>query len=130
MRARPMSPLPDARAGLRTELASAQRVTMAGRILAKAWKLTDRDATQPSRSAAEHKQWLLRCMEVYAAQVDRCGKRFEHARDLGVQLWVPRRSLSVRSFASHPRPSASRIGHLTVALCTDRDACRELNSRL
>ncbi|KAA3620945.1 MAG: arylsulfatase [Proteobacteria bacterium] len=35
------------------------------------WKLTDRDPTQPEWSAAENKAWLLRCMEVYAAQIDR-----------------------------------------------------------
>ena len=40
-------------------------------ILNKAWGLSDRDPTQPPWPAAEHKQWLLRCMEVYAAQVDR-----------------------------------------------------------
>ena len=36
------------------------------------WKLTDRDPTQPPWTEAEHDaQWLLRCMEVYAAQIDR-----------------------------------------------------------
>jgi arylsulfatase len=40
-------------------------------ILSKAWKLTDRDPAQPPWPDAEQKQWLLRCMEVYAAQVDR-----------------------------------------------------------
>jgi len=40
-------------------------------MLSEAWKLSPRDATQPPWSEAEHKAWLLRCMEVYAAQVDR-----------------------------------------------------------
>jgi arylsulfatase len=35
------------------------------------WKLTGRDPSQPPWEDAEHKEWLLRCMEVYAAQVDR-----------------------------------------------------------
>jgi len=40
-------------------------------ILKNSWKLTDRDPTQPQWTEAEHKAWLLRCMEVYAAQIDR-----------------------------------------------------------
>jgi arylsulfatase len=40
-------------------------------ILNDAWKLSDRDPTQPPWNEAQHKEWLLRCMEVYAAQVDR-----------------------------------------------------------
>ena len=40
-------------------------------ILQRHWKLSGRDPTQPPWPAAEHKAWLLRCMEVYAAQVDR-----------------------------------------------------------
>jgi arylsulfatase A-like enzyme len=40
-------------------------------ILDDAWKLTDRDSTQPPWTQAQHKEWALRCMEVYAAQVDR-----------------------------------------------------------
>ena len=40
-------------------------------IIDAGWKLTDRDPSQPPWEDAEHKQWLLRCMEVYAAQVDR-----------------------------------------------------------
>jgi arylsulfatase len=40
-------------------------------ILNREWKLSDRDPTQPPWTRAEHKAWLLRCMEVYAAQVDR-----------------------------------------------------------
>ncbi len=35
------------------------------------WKLTDRDPTQPEWDDADEKIWRLRCMEVYAAQVDR-----------------------------------------------------------
>ena len=44
---------------------------IASGLLDGMWKLTDRDPTQPPWTDAEHKQWLLRCMEVYAAQVDR-----------------------------------------------------------
>jgi arylsulfatase A-like enzyme len=40
-------------------------------ILDKAWGLSDRDPTQPPWTQARHKEWLLRCMEVYAAQIDR-----------------------------------------------------------
>jgi arylsulfatase len=40
-------------------------------ILHAAWKLSPRDPTQPPWEDADHKAWLLRCMEVYAAQVDR-----------------------------------------------------------
>jgi arylsulfatase len=35
------------------------------------WQLTDRDPTQPPWTQAERREWLLRCMEVYAAQIDR-----------------------------------------------------------
>ena len=35
------------------------------------WQLTPRDPSQPPWQDAECKEWLLRCMEVYAAQVDR-----------------------------------------------------------
>ena len=40
-------------------------------IIDPAWKLTGRDPSQPPWEDARHKEWLLRCMEVYAAQVDR-----------------------------------------------------------
>ncbi|MEO7392247.1 MAG: arylsulfatase [Ramlibacter sp.] len=40
-------------------------------VLDKAWGLSERDPTQPPWTQAEHKAWLLRCMEVYAAQIDR-----------------------------------------------------------
>ena len=40
-------------------------------ILHAHWKLSPRDPTQPPWTEAGHKAWLLRCMEVYAAQVDR-----------------------------------------------------------
>lgn len=39
-------------------------------IIDPSWKLTDRDPTQPEWDNAENKEWLLRCMEVYAAQID------------------------------------------------------------
>lgn len=40
-------------------------------LLRDHWKLTDRDPTQPAWTDAQQKEWLLRCMEVYAAQIDR-----------------------------------------------------------
>jgi len=51
-----------------------QRLVASG-ILKAHWKLTERDPTQPPWSDAEQDEqfraWTLRCMEVYAAQVDR-----------------------------------------------------------
>lgn len=47
-----------------------QRLVQSG-ILDKGWPLSDRDPTQPAWDLARHKEWLLRCMEVYAAQIDR-----------------------------------------------------------
>ena len=47
-----------------------QRLVDAG-IIDPAWQLTPRDPSQPEWGQAGHKKWLLRCMEVYAAQVDR-----------------------------------------------------------
>jgi arylsulfatase len=48
---------------------------VASGILKAHWKLTDRDPTQPPWTKAEQDEqfraWTLRCMEVYAAQVDR-----------------------------------------------------------
>ena len=35
------------------------------------WQLTNRDITQPPFDETENREWLLRCMEVYAAQIDR-----------------------------------------------------------
>lgn len=40
-------------------------------LVAPDWPLTDRDAGEPAFDDAQDKEWLLRCMEVYAAQVDR-----------------------------------------------------------
>ena len=40
-------------------------------IIDPAWTLTGRDPSQPSWEEADNKAWLLRCMEVYAAQIDR-----------------------------------------------------------
>jgi len=40
-------------------------------ILKPEWGLSERDPSQPAWIEAEEKAWLLRCMEVYAAQVDR-----------------------------------------------------------
>jgi arylsulfatase len=51
-----------------------ERLVASG-ILEAHWKLTERDPTQPPWSEAEQDEqfraWTLRCMEVYAAQVDR-----------------------------------------------------------
>ncbi|MDT1062053.1 arylsulfatase [Paracoccus sp. CPCC 101403] len=47
-----------------------QRMVRAG-IIHPNWQLTDRDPTQPPFENADEKAWLLRCMEVYAAQIDR-----------------------------------------------------------
>ena len=47
-----------------------ERLVRSG-ILEAGWPLSDRDPTQPPWQDAEHKAWLLRCMEVYAAQIDR-----------------------------------------------------------
>ena len=46
-----------------------ERLVKSG-ILDQAWPLSDRDPTQPPWTKARHKEWLLRCMEVYAAQID------------------------------------------------------------
>lgn len=40
-------------------------------ILDSSWQLSDRDPSQPPWEQAENKTWQLRCMEVYAAQIDR-----------------------------------------------------------
>jgi arylsulfatase A-like enzyme len=40
-------------------------------LIDPAWKLTGRDPSQPKWQDADSKDWRLRCMEVYAAQVDR-----------------------------------------------------------
>lgn len=47
-----------------------ERLVRAG-IIHPNWLLTERDPTQPAWENAEQKEWLLRCMEVYAAQIDR-----------------------------------------------------------
>jgi len=47
-----------------------ERLVRAG-IIDASWVLTERDPTQPAWENAEEKEWLLRCMEVYAAQIDR-----------------------------------------------------------
>ena len=40
-------------------------------IIHPSWQLTERDPTQPPFDEADHRDWRLRCMEVYAAQIDR-----------------------------------------------------------
>jgi arylsulfatase A-like enzyme len=46
------------------------RLIAAG-LIHPSWQLTHRDPTQPPWSEAETRDWRLRCMEVYAAQLDR-----------------------------------------------------------
>jgi arylsulfatase A-like enzyme len=46
------------------------RLVKAG-IIRPYWKLTDRDPTQPPWAEADEPAWRLRCIEVYAAQIDR-----------------------------------------------------------
>lgn len=45
------------------------RLVKAG-ILNEQWQLSDRDPTQPPWTEVERKEWMLRRMEVYAAQID------------------------------------------------------------
>jgi arylsulfatase A-like enzyme len=40
-------------------------------IIRPYWQLSDRDPTQPPWTEADFRKWRLRCMEVYAAQIDR-----------------------------------------------------------
>lgn len=40
-------------------------------IIDNSWDLSDRDPSQPAWEEASDKEWRLRCMEVYAAQIDR-----------------------------------------------------------
>ncbi len=40
-------------------------------IIHPSWQLTGRDPTQPPWTEAQNRAWVLRCMEVYAAQIDR-----------------------------------------------------------
>lgn len=47
-----------------------QRLVRAGLLDAR-WALSERDPSQPAWSQARERAWLLQCMEVYAAQVDR-----------------------------------------------------------
>jgi arylsulfatase A-like enzyme len=63
-----------------------ERLVSSG-ILKDSWPLSDRDPTQPPWTEARHKEWLLRCMEVYAAQIDRMdqgiGRILEALEDTG-----------------------------------------------
>ncbi len=47
-----------------------ERLVASG-MLDRQWQLSGRDPSQPAWSEAENKRWLLQCMEVYAAQIDR-----------------------------------------------------------
>lgn len=47
-----------------------ERLVRAG-LIHPQWQLTERDPSQPQFESAEHKEWLTRRMEVYAAQIDR-----------------------------------------------------------
>jgi arylsulfatase A-like enzyme len=63
-----------------------ERLVEAGILDAK-WKLSERDPSQPAWQDSEHRAWLLRCMEVYAAQIDRMdqgiGRIIEALRETG-----------------------------------------------
>jgi arylsulfatase len=74
-------------------------------ILNREWKLTERDPTQPPWTEAQHKAWLLRCMEVYAAQVDRM--------DQGIGLIVA----TLRA--------AGRLDDTVIIFLSDNGACAE-----
>jgi len=74
-------------------------------ILHGGWKLSPRDPTQPPWPAAEHKAWLLRCMEVYAAQVDRM--------DQGI-------GRIVAALARH-----GRLDDTVIVFLSDNGACAE-----
>ncbi|MGM0562317.1 MAG: arylsulfatase [Pseudomonadota bacterium] len=47
-----------------------ERLVRAG-LIHPNWQLSERDPSQPPFEKAEYKTWLTRCMEVYAAQIDR-----------------------------------------------------------
>lgn len=40
-------------------------------IVDDSWELSERDPNEPAWEDVKHKDWLTRCMEVYAAQIDR-----------------------------------------------------------
>ena len=40
-------------------------------VIHRSWQLTGRDPTQPPWEEADYREWRSRCMEVYAAQIDR-----------------------------------------------------------
>jgi arylsulfatase len=56
-------------------------------IIDSSWQLSDRDPTQPKWEDAKDKEWRLRCMEVYAAQIDRMdqgiGRIIQSLKDTG-----------------------------------------------
>jgi len=63
-----------------------ERLVASG-LLRPDWPLSDRDPSQPPWTEAEQKAWLLRCMEVYAAQIDRMdqgiGRLLDALRETG-----------------------------------------------
>ena len=80
------------------------RLVKAG-ILDERWRLSERDPTQPPWTEAQRKAWLLRCMEVYAAQVDRM--------DQGIGRIV--RALE----------ATGRLDHTLIIFLADNGACAE-----
>lgn len=56
-------------------------------IIDESWSLSDRDPSQPAWEDASDKEWRLRCMEVYAAQIDRMdqgiGRMMDSLKDTG-----------------------------------------------
>jgi arylsulfatase len=78
---------------------------VASGLLRDTWKLSPRDPNQPPWTQAEHKAWLLRCMEVYAAQIDRM--------DQGIGRIV--RALE----------EAGRLDNTLIIFLADNGACAE-----
>jgi arylsulfatase A-like enzyme len=92
------------------------------------WRFRPRDPSQPPWSEAEHKGWLLRCMEVYAAQIDRMdqgiGRVLDNTPFRMFKHWVHEGGIATPLIAYWParirqkgdharaRPHHRRDGHL------------------
>lgn len=97
-------------------------------ILHPNWKLTDRDPTQPPFDEAKHRAWTLRCMEVYAAQIDRMDqgigrivKALEETGELDNTLLI---FLSDNGACAEDIPenvTAQELINLMIAKATTRD---------
>lgn len=97
-------------------------------ILHPNWKLTDRDPSQPPFDEAKHREWTLRCMEVYAAQIDRMDqgigrilKALEETGELDNTLLI---FLSDNGACAEDIPenvTAQELINLMIAKATTRD---------